>query len=232
VFERRNAARMERIRHAWPVFVGLALLLMVLVYLAAASIGLAWLGVLGATAVIIVLIYTVMDRPQFINAWRVGAAGERKTASHLAPLEEGGYVVLHDRRAPAYGGNLDQLAIGPSGVWLIETKSLKGEVDIVADSLTVAGQSRDKIIDQVYRQATAVQIALRDALGPLGVTVAPILCIHRARLPFFNRTIRGVTLTNGKGIAKLIRSGPPRLTAEQVQSVADAANRVLPQAHS
>jgi len=230
IFERRSAARLERIRAVWPVLVGLAIVLMVLLFLTGVSIGLPWLGVVGAAVVVVSLVYLVMDRPQFIEAWRIGAAGERKTASRLAELEDGGFVILHDRRAPAYGGNLDQVAIGPSGVWLIETKSLRGQVEMTGDSLIVAGQPRDKMIEQVYRQATAVQIALRDVLTPLGVTVAPLLCIHRARLPFLDRTIRGVTLVSGKALARTLRDAPVRLTADHVQVIADAANQVLPTA--
>jgi hypothetical protein len=40
-------------------------------------------------------------------AWRRGAAGERRTARLLAPLEREGWVVLHDLAIPGSRANLD-----------------------------------------------------------------------------------------------------------------------------
>ena len=231
-FERRLAARRNRVRAAWPVLVGITLILMVLAYLVGLSLGLPWLGATAAALVAMAMLYLVVDRPQFIDAWRVGAEGERKTGRRLAELESAGFVVLHDRLAPGYGGNIDQLVIGRSGVWVVETKSLKGSVELTNDRLFVNGQARDKIIDQVYREATATQIALGDALKPLGVTATPVLCLHRARLPWFDRQIRGVTLVNGRSLARLIRNAPTVLTAEQTQGIAAAAQRILVAARS
>jgi Nuclease-related domain len=48
-------------------------------------------------------------------AWRRGAAGERRTARLLAPLERQGWVVLHDLAVPGSTANLDHLALGPGG---------------------------------------------------------------------------------------------------------------------
>jgi ElaB/YqjD/DUF883 family membrane-anchored ribosome-binding protein len=48
-------------------------------------------------------------------AWRRGAAGERRTARLLGPLERQGWVVLHDVAVPGSRANIDHLAIGPGG---------------------------------------------------------------------------------------------------------------------
>jgi hypothetical protein len=40
-------------------------------------------------------------------AWRRGAAGERRTARFLAPMERQGWVVLHDLAVPGSAANLD-----------------------------------------------------------------------------------------------------------------------------
>jgi Nuclease-related domain len=46
-------------------------------------------------------------------AGRRGAAGERRTARLLGPLERHGWVVLHDLAVPGSRANLDHLVIGP-----------------------------------------------------------------------------------------------------------------------
>jgi hypothetical protein len=54
-------------------------------------------------------------------AWRRGAAGERRTARLLAALERHGWAVLHDLAIPGSRANLDHLAIGPAGVFVIDS---------------------------------------------------------------------------------------------------------------
>jgi hypothetical protein len=50
-------------------------------------------------------------------AWRRGAAGERRTARLLGPLERRGWAVLHDLAIPGSEANIDHLVIGPGGWW-------------------------------------------------------------------------------------------------------------------
>jgi hypothetical protein len=100
-------------------------------------------------------------------------------------------------------------------------------VEIDGNQLTVRGHPRDKAVDQVFREATAVQIALGDALSRLGVTVTPVLCLHRARMPFFAKAVQGVRVASGKQLAGLLRAGDARLASEQVQALAREADRIL-----
>jgi hypothetical protein len=41
------------------------------------------------------------------RAWRRGAAGERRTARLLAPLQRHGWAVLHDLAIPGTAANID-----------------------------------------------------------------------------------------------------------------------------
>ena len=63
-------------------------------------------------------------------AWRHGAAGERRTARLLAPLEWHGWAVLHDLALPGSPANLDHLAIGPGGVFVIDSKQYRGRLQL------------------------------------------------------------------------------------------------------
>jgi ssDNA-binding Zn-finger/Zn-ribbon topoisomerase 1 len=232
-FDRRRARTRERIRQVWPVLVGVTLVVMLAAYLAIGG----WLspsaGALAAIGVLAAFAVAVFELPQTTIAWRKGAEGERRTATYLAGLEEAGFVVLHDRRVPGYGGNLDHVAIGPSGVWAIETKRLSGKVEISGDDVRIGGRRQDGIIDQAFREAIAVQVALRDQLDPLGLTVTPIICLHDGQLPWFNRSVRGVQLVSGQGLIRQLGGGEPRLSGEQVQAIAEVASaRLQPAAPS
>jgi hypothetical protein len=55
-------------------------------------------------------------------------ACEEKTEQTLRPLEQAGWSVVHELRARY--GNYAHVAVGPSGVYLLETKQQEGIVDI------------------------------------------------------------------------------------------------------
>jgi hypothetical protein len=225
-YERAREKNRQRIRRQWPFGIGVTLVATLVVYLVVQSFAGAVWGAAVAAIIAFVLLGAFVNSDK-VAAWREGAEGERKTARHLEGLGDAGFVVFHDRRVPGYGGNLDHVAIGPTGVWAIETKSWTGKVEIDGDALMVRGYRRDKAVDQVYREATAVQIALGEAASRLGITVTPVLCLHRARMPFFVKAAQGVRVASGKQLVKLLRSGENRLTAEQVQELAHEAERVL-----
>jgi hypothetical protein len=66
--------------------------------------------------------------PRYVEQWHDGAEGERKTAKVLRPLERRGWTVVHDIQRRY--GNYDHIAVGPSGVYLLETKNLQGIVEL------------------------------------------------------------------------------------------------------
>jgi hypothetical protein len=58
--------------------------------------------------------------------WQRGARAERAVGETLNELRAEGWVVLHDV-AQAGEGNIDHIAFGPTGVYLIETKQRRYE---------------------------------------------------------------------------------------------------------
>jgi hypothetical protein len=66
--------------------------------------------------------------PRYVETWREGAEGERKTEKALKRLEQAGWRVVHDVQNGH--GNYDHIAVGPTGVYLLETKNLQGVVEI------------------------------------------------------------------------------------------------------
>ncbi len=226
-FERRTRRRSERMRQKRPLLIGIVITTALVVLLIGQAVEQPGLGVLGAIVAALAVLGAVVETPQTTASWRTGAEGERQTARYLAGLGEAGFITLNDRRVAGYGGNLDHVAIGPGGVWVVETKNMAGKVEIHGDSLRIGGYRQDKMVDQVYREAAAVQVAMGESLTRLGLTVKPVICIHRAELPFFNKTVRGVRLASGKQLVRLLLEGDERLEAEEIHALAREAERVL-----
>jgi hypothetical protein len=66
--------------------------------------------------------------PRYVEQWHDGAEGERKTEKALEPLEKAGWTVMHDIQQRY--GNYDHVAVGPSGVYLLDSKNLEGVMEI------------------------------------------------------------------------------------------------------
>jgi Nuclease-related domain len=124
------------------------------------------------------------------RAWADGARGERATARRLRRLERHGYMVLHDLQVPGSRANLDHLAVGPAGVFVIDSKRFEGRLSLGADGMLWYG--RYPLAQQL---ATAVWATLRVAEAlqvPPEVPVVPLLVIHRAAVPWGGLTVAGV----------------------------------------
>src|SRR5205085_1810838 len=73
-------------------------------------------------------ILAVTSEPQSTRAWASGAAGERRVAERLAVLAGEDVLLLHDRRIPGTRANIDHLAVGPAGVYVIDAKRYRDAV--------------------------------------------------------------------------------------------------------
>jgi hypothetical protein len=108
--------------------------------------------------------------PAFIENWRQGAEGEERTGKELARLEPLGWQVRHD--LPDEYGNIDHVAVGPAGVFLLDTKSWGGEIRI-EDGVVVQRRSlsprnnfRDfRLPGRMRGAAVGLRDRLRDTTG-------------------------------------------------------------------
>src|SRR5699024_3868651 len=80
-----------------------------------------WLWTAALVLAIGFVIYRFLKILPVVRKLRQGADGERAVGQYLEGLREQGYKVFHD--IVADGFNLDHVAIGPGGVFTIETKT-------------------------------------------------------------------------------------------------------------
>lgn len=225
-FVRRDAAHAEALRSRRPWIIargiGLAVVGLVLVLF-----GGTW-GLLGAVTVILALLMTIVALyipPDSVVAWRTGASGEEWTATVLSTLPVG-FVALHDRQKPGSRANIDHVVVGPTGVWVVETKNYKGSLSVRDGDLWIAGRRKTSFIDQVKGQAGAVS----DVLG--GVPVQGIICVHRADFPLLSQPeLRGVRVVGPNKLLDAITDGPLVLGTAEVATLARSADeRLVPAA--
>jgi Nuclease-related domain len=154
------------------------------------------------------------------DAWRRGAAGERRTARLLGRLEQRGWVVLHDLAIPGSAANIDHLAIGPGGVVVIDSKQYRGRLQLSPEGLLWHGRHPLSLaLHRVRWEADQAD----QVLGIADVQVAAFVAVHGAHVPWGRVVASGVTVAPADRVPDLLRALPRVLAAEQVGWLADRA---------
>jgi Nuclease-related domain len=169
---------------------------------------------------VVVVASALFATPNSIAAWHTGTQGELRTGRLLEPLEAEGFRILHDRQIPGSRANIDHIVIGPPGIFVVETKSLGGSLQIRGNDVFVAGRRKTRMIDEVKREALAVQTALTDELAAGGWTITPVICVHRADLPWFRTEVAGIRIVSGKDLVTRLRMPDQLLSPADVERLA------------
>jgi Nuclease-related domain len=175
----------------------------------AAQVGLPRAGLVGL-AVAALISWRLRFRPsEPARTWQRGAAGERHTAHLLRRLTRDGYAIFHDLAVPGNTrANADHLVIGPTGVFVIDSKQWTGSVQQGADGLAWHNHYRlDRTLETVRWEAETIGRLL-------GTRTAALLCIHGAHVHGGGLHAQGVAIVP----AHLLRSA---LGYDRVLSDAD-----------
>jgi hypothetical protein len=180
---------------AWraPLVAAAGLLVQVL----ATQVGLPHDRLIGL-AVAAVVAWRLRFRPsEQARSWQRGVRGERRTARLLDRLTGDGYVVFHDLAVPgSTSANVDHLVIGPTGVFVIDTKQWTGSVHQRADGLAWHNHyPLDRTLERVRWEAEAVGRLL-------GTRIHPLVCVHGAHVQGDGLHAQGVAIVP----AHLLRS--------------------------
>jgi hypothetical protein len=162
----------------------------------ASRAGLPWAGLVGLTVAALVG-WRLRFRPsEEARTWQRGAQGERHTARLLRRLPRHGFVVFHDLVVPGSQANVDHLVIGPTGVFVIDSKQWTGSVHQSADGLVWHNHYRlDRTLETVRWEAEMIG-------RMLGTRAAALLCVHGAHVQGGGVDAQGVPIVP----AQLLRS--------------------------
>jgi hypothetical protein len=162
--------------------------------------------------------------PVHIENWRRGAAGERRTARALRALEPAGWHMRHDLLAER--GNRDHILVGPSGVYLLDTKALAGVVRVDGDLVTVdraddpRGSYRlERLASMLRAEAARVKADLEVTAGRTWVQAVVVVWGE-----FPQRVVGGdrIAFVHGDKLVAWLRERPATLRAERAAGLADA----------
>jgi hypothetical protein len=163
---------------------------------------------------------TIVGRPgegpdQVAANWARGAAGERTTERALMALPPT-YHIFHGLKTARSGSDIDHVVIGPSGIWVVDTKDWSGVAEVRDGDLKCGRYSRANHVDSVQRQATLVR-------ERLGFDAAPMLCFVGELRPRPAMMIGRVRLVTVDSIAAHIRAGTITMGEDDLRTAIDRA---------
>lgn len=154
--------------------------------------------------------------------WYLGALGELEVANHLDALSPE-WTVLHSVPIGTRGSDIDHIAVGPGGVFTINTKFHEGgNVWVGSRRLLVNGQKTDHLRNTRYeaqRVARLLERTLRRTVPVTGV----IALVGIRRLTFKSRPDDAAVLRAGE-LARWLHRQPPAFSPEQLALVAAAVS--------
>ena len=154
-------------------------------------------------------------------------------------LAASGVRLLHDRRIPGTRANIDHIAVGPTGVYVIDAKrykrrpSLRIEGGLVrprVEKLLVGSRDCTRLVDGMHKQVALVRSAL-DAATLADVPVHGTLCFVEADWPLIGGSfvIAAVAVLWPRKLAeRLVAPGPT--TDDDVAAAYRALARAFPAA--
>jgi hypothetical protein len=151
---------------------------------------------------------------------RNGIRGEVRVAGYLAELEPEGYRVLHD--VDLGRGNADHVLVGPTGVFVIETKDWGGRFYPRRGRLMFNNRSADEVVTQVTNAALEVRGRLERA--GIDVWVQAVIASTRAKVSASPIRLGHVTAIDAAALPAFVRS---RRATLEVPSLDDVLAAIL-----
>src|SRR5450631_530901 len=110
------------------------------------------------------------------RAWRVGADGEETVGAQLASLDKHGWRFLHAVEVGERGSDIDHVAIGPGGVYTLNTKNHLGHRIVVYERAILVGGFKQPYLRNSQHEAKRASRLLTTACG-YQVKAAPLIVV-------------------------------------------------------
>lgn len=179
-----------------------------------------WLALGGSLGLLIVVCRALLDPKKEIDKTIdqaiMGARAEEKVSEILGGLPKG-YAVFNDFPCPM--GNIDHIVVGPTGVFVIETKSHSGEITLSPDgNLLRDGKPLEK---DFLKQVLGQSFWLKEKLaGPDGRApfVNPVVVFTCAFVKVY-QPVKSVRIVNKKWLLGCITENKSRLETEELDRI-------------
>jgi hypothetical protein len=167
------------------------------------------------------LLLALNDEPATTANFRRGAGAEVYVAHRLQRRCGPDVELLFNRRLSSRGrdGDIDVLAVAPSGVHIIDVKRYRraqvrvrrcgGLVFPLEEQLLIGGRDHTRLLDSVERQQQVVRGLLDQLPDGAAIPLHTAFCFVDADLPLLSERIAGVALLGSRGVARRLNKPGP-----------------------
>ncbi len=130
---------------------------------------------------VLFLLYRKIEK-EVDKTYERGAEGEEKVFKYLKDVLPSEYYILNDIKIPNMErANIDHIVIGPTGIFIIETKNYSGKVTILDGKVYVRGKPYPKdIIKQVWHQTSSLKDFLKRVTRGIPIKIHPVIVFSKA----------------------------------------------------
>lgn len=158
------------------------------------------------------------------TSWEVGAKGERQVHKELEKLKRDGWQVLPSI-VKGNGSDIDHLAIGPPGVFTINTKNHQGASIWIGDHTMKVNNVRLPYLRNSRHEAESAARVLSRATG-LEVKVRPVLAfVGVASIKSSRTETSDVLVVRGGEIVHALRELPALYSYQERERIYSTARR-------
>ncbi|MFG2120679.1 nuclease-related domain-containing protein [Streptomyces sp. NPDC048710] len=152
-----------------------------------------------------------------IRSWADGLTGERATAKRLSRLRNHGWFTLHAIQWSS-GADIDHLAIGPAGVFSINSKRHRGKAVWYGDTaITVNGTTTRHIAISQSEARRASRVLSRRCGGE--IPVRPVISVVDASKLTVKNANPPVLVLAVAHIDRVLSGLTPTLPADQIERI-------------
>jgi len=177
---------------------------------------LTWVVFLVISVIIFTVYFESLSKKAMYNnnSWGKGSLAEEMVGTKLAALGNG-YRVIHDISKGKDQENIDHVVIGPTGVFVIESKANKNVITYRKEGKIVITELCDKFMRQVARNACWTKEAINFDEFVHGIIVRPLKDNNKTDLHCSNR----VCIMDGDTVYEHIKSFNGKLSEERIDEI-------------
>ena len=177
----------------------------------------------GLLLVAVFLVWAMRNGLRGIGAFFKGAQGEERVAMLLEALPRG-YHVFHDVPCGQAGG-IDHLVVGPTGLFVVETKFWSGAVRLEGGVIRVDGALPSRPpLHQVHATARALERSLEERLESVPPCV-PVVCFASNTLEGGSCAAEDTWVCNASELSGLILSRAARVVPDDIERIVKVMER-------
>lgn len=163
--------------------------------------------------------------------YRRGIIGEQKVTKVLSAALSDEYSVFNNVKLKGIWGDIDHIVVGPTGIFVIETKNIRGRISYYGDDWE--GVRRGSPSKQARINAIRIKKILASVPNlhsrSFWVQGVVVLADNRAQI-IERKPPEHVRVTRIDGLADYIKSEPRRIETQEIERIeAEISNKIEPE---